>query len=223
MGFLGGARRVVRVPGWRKWNRGRKTATARVAKLQRQVNLLRPEPKENVVAIALPNVNDAAGGIQYMSAIVEGVNGNERIGNKIMMQRCNVLLNVGGTSASAGISMKVYLVRDLQSSGVVPVVSGTAQAIFTSFDPMAAFVNFFTKDRFKIMATWSFSDIMLNLGNGSSYRSSTIRLGTESHYHDATAAQTGAGKHAYYIVVLTQNGADTTDVSGAIEWVFTDV
>jgi len=224
MGFsLGGARRVVRVPGWRKWNRGRKTATAKVARLQRQVNLLRPEPKRDVVAITLNNVVDTTGAIQYVSALVEGSNGSERIGNKVHMLRCNVLLNCGGTTGTAGLFTKAYLVRDLESNGVVPVVAGTAQSIFSSTDPNTAFVNFFVKDRFKVLATWTWSDIVLANGNGPSYRSSTIRLGTDSYFHDATAAQTAAGKHSYYMVVLAQQANDTNDVVGAIEFVFTDV
>lgn len=220
MVFAGGARRVVRVPGWRKLQRNR---VSKFRHLQRKVAQLTPERKYDTVAFANNNITAAAGAISYISALVEGANGSERIGNKVRMLELYVQINTGGSNATQSLMCKTYLVRDLESNGVVPVISGTAQSIFTSFDPNTAFVNFFTKERFKVLRTWLWSEFPMAAGNLPTYRESRIKLGTYSHFHDATANQTAAGKHAYYLVTLTQDAVGTFDVVGAVEWTFTDV
>lgn len=218
---LGGARRVLRVSGWRRWKKRR---TGKLKHLQRKVARLTPEQKYDVVTFSQSNITAAAGAISYISALVEGANGSERIGNKVRMLHVKCQLNVGGAQATQGLILKSYLVRDLESNGVVPVISGTAQSIFSSFDPNTAYVNFFSKDRFKVLKVWLWTELCLTTGNDNSFRESFIKLDTFSYFHDATANQTAAGKHAYYLVTLSQESIGATiDCVGAFEWTFTDV
>lgn len=220
MNRLGGARRVLRIPGWRRFNRNR---IARFKHLQKKVARLTPEKKYDVVAFAQNNITAAAGAISYLSALVEGANGSERIGNKVRILELAIQINTGGSGATQSLMCKTYLVRDLESNGVVPVISGTAQSIFSSFDPNTAYVNFFTKDRFKVLKTWLWSEFCMAAGNLPTYKEGRLKLDTYSYFHDATANQTAAGKHAYYLVTLTQDVVGTFDVVGAVEWTFTDV
>lgn len=198
----------------------------RLTKLIRKVNALDPELKTFQASTSFTNVDDAAGQIVYVSGIAQGVDTYRRIGDKVSIKGIDINIKVtGGNLATAGnlALYGVYLIKDLQSSGVVPVVSGTDQSIFTNPGPTQAMVNFSTKDRFKILKKWVFGSGMLAGGNTLPIHSFKYKCNAVSTYHDATTAISGAGKNAYYLVVLSDDATDTVDMAMFTEIRFTDL
>jgi hypothetical protein len=211
------SRRVVRVAGWRKGRRQN-----RLVKLQRQVRALKPELK----CFQLPFTfsNQAAGAaIFYASAIAQGSDVFNRLGDKISQKKVYWQCGMNQAVGTSVTDWRLFLIRDLESNGVVPTVSGAVQAIFTSSDPDNAVIQNNTKERFKIMSVFDWHDPTVALGGErSGIRHAWVRTGTESRYHDATANQTGAGKNAYYVVVMTNTASVTTDLDGVLEFYYTD-
>lgn len=213
------------VAGRRRSSLYQETLDQRLNKLARKVNAIKPELKSFQAASAFTNVDDATGQIVYLSGIVQGGDVNARIGDKITAKSIQVNVKIiSGNSATITslFNYGVYLVRDSQSSGVIPVVSGTAQAIFDNPGPLQAIVNDNTKDRFKIVKKWLFSAGMLASGSCQSQKTLYAKLNHTMFYHDGTTAITGAGKNAYYLVCLSDDTTDTVDMAMFTEIRFTD-
>jgi len=210
-------RRVVRIAGWRG-NRRRST----LVKLQRQVRALKPELK----CFQLPYTfnNQASGAtIAYVSNIGQGSDVFNRLGDKISMKKVYNQAFLSGLAIGSQSIWRLFLIRDLESNGIIPTVSGAAQSIFTGADPGSAVVQNNVKERFKIIMIFDWSETtVVNGGTVTNLRTRWKVLNTETKYHDGTANQTGAGKHAYYLVVMTNTGVAVGDILGQLEFYYTD-
>lgn len=204
---------------------GKASTEARLLKLTKKVNALDPELKCYQAAGAFTNVDDATGQINYLTAIAQGTTIQERIGDKIQIKELfiNVKLLAGAVASAASTALYgVYLIRDMQSSGVLPVVSGTAQSIFAFPGPVQAVINPVTKDRFKIVRKFVFGGGMAAGGNQLPLCTFKVKLNHVIDWHDGTTAITGAGKNAYYLVLLSDDTNDTVDFATYLEIRFTD-
>lgn len=197
---------------------------AKLLKLTKKVNALAPELKTLQAAGSATNVDDAAGAISYITGIAQGSDVINRVGDKICLKEINIKAKItAGFTTGTQTLYGLYLVKDLQSNGVVPTVSGTAQSIFVNPGPVQAFVNVSTKDRFKIVRQFVFGGVPLAAGNQTDYVQFKVKCNHVMSYHDTTSAQTGSGKNAYYLVFLTDDATDTVDWAFFTELRFTDV
>lgn len=198
-----------------------------LAKLKRQVARLKPELKIFPSALAFTNV-PAAGSIGYVSAIVQGSNETDRDGNQIRPQWADIIIQCtsglpGPNVASQYLNYAAYFIKDSQSSGVIPTISGTAQSIFVGATPYTGLVQYNTKDRFKVLKEWHWNNNQLHNGTQPCLVRSRVRLGGVTDYHDTTAGQASAGKNAYYIVILTSDANGVVDFDSFVHFAYTDV
>lgn len=202
------------------------SVSKQLATLKRKVNQLNPETKTFQAATSFTNVDDAVGQIVYLSGITIGADVNTRLGEKISVKNISVRFKItsGNSATITNASLYgVYLICDNQSSGVVPVVSGSSQSIFVNPGPLQSDVNVYTKDRFKILRRWIYSAGMLAGGNQSVMQTFNVKRNHPSQYHDGTAAQSGAGKNSYYLVCMTDDTADTIDLAIWTQILYTDM
>lgn len=217
-------------PGFKARRTSRRTRLARrnlpyeLFRLKKQI-AMRPRPEMKVLqsTLTFSNVNDSAGDIQHLSAIPQGAELDDRLGDRINVSKINMLFTLtGGSTNTATLVYSFYLVKDLESNGVVPVIAGTVQSIFSSFNPTAAFPLGATKERFKVLARTDFGGAMLLNGNELDLKKRFVKTKSVTTYHDTSASQTGAGKNQYYVVLLSNDTADTVDGQCAFEIYYTD-
>lgn len=193
----------------------------KVARLSRAIG--RPEVKHFQVGGTIAPTA-AAGAIAYLSGIGQGSDDFNRIGSRINLKRLHQMVMMTTTSGvTAVLSYIIYIIKDLESSGVIPVVTGTAQAIFSNANPNQAFIQPAVKDRFKIVTQFEFAAVENLNGNRSPFRQKVLKRSDNMFYHDATGAQTGAGKNAFYIVALSNDAANTSVFTYESEFSYTDV
>lgn len=225
-------RRVYGGPSGSSYSRSAKRArvapplTAKVQALQRKVALLRPETKVLQTLVNISNVADTVGSITYISGVAQALTDTGRIGDKIRVTSVSGSISVYNQfSVVSGNLYSVFIVKDLDSSGVVPVISGTAQSIFSSFNSRTSFPQTGTTDRFKILARKDFASNAAALGGPQSgtYQTFNIKMNHTLTYRDTSSAQTGAGKNALYMVVLTDDINDAVDLVAPIAITYTDV
>jgi len=198
---------------------------ARLLKLQRKVNALDPELKCSQASGSLSNVSDTTGSILYLSGIAAGTTVQERVGEKIHVKQLNLnvkLVSDATTTITSTAVYGVYLIKDVLSNGVVPTISGGAQAIFLNPGPTQAMINPSTKDRFKIIRKFVYGGGMAASGSQNPLVSFKVKLNHAMDFQDNSAAQTGAGKNSYYLVILTDDTADQVDFATFREILFTD-
>lgn len=202
-------------------NKKAKSLPAKVSRLQRQVALLRPEEKVFQGSLSVNNITQAAGSIQYVSLVLQGSGDSNRIGDTIRPTYIRVvgLVNPFGSVTQ----MRMFLVKDMQSNGLVPTIAG-ANAILTSFVPRIALPNVANRKRFKIIWEYSMTDNQALQGvDGSPYwDTGRIPLSGVTTYQGTAAAQADALKNQYYFVTIV-DGADTLDYNAGYEIGFTDV
>lgn len=198
-----------------------------ITKLKRQVARLKPELKICPVAISFTNLPNT-GAVGYLSGVAQGSNETERDGNQIRPQYIDVKIQLTSnlptqTATTAPYLYSAYIIKDMQSSGTVPTVSGTVNSMFVGNGPYTAFIQYNTRDRFKILKEFHWNNAGLNNGAQPSMKSARVRLSGVTDFHDTTAAQASAGKNAYYLVMLTNDPAALVDFDAFIQFAYTDV
>lgn len=201
----------------------KRTTEQRLMHLTKKVNALNPELKSFQVSGAFTDVSVATGQIAYVTSIAQGSDVFNRIGDKISAKEITVLFKpTGGAAGTFANLYGLYLIKDMESNGVIPVVSGTAQSIFANPGPLQAIVNTNVKERFKIVKKWIFGGAALVGSNQIPYHEFKLKLNHVMNFHDATGANTGGGKNAYYLVALSDDASNTIDFSWYAELRFTD-
>lgn len=197
---------------------------ARLMKLTRVVNAMKPELKCYQQRTDITNVT-GAGAISYVSSILQGSDVVNRLGDRIRAKKVTLqyklesgFTGIAGSTAVYG----VYLIKDNQASGLVPVISGTPQAIFTNSSPLAAIIAPTVKDRFTILRSHIFGGPSVGLGNEIPLHKWVVKQDSITSYQGAGGTIASAGKNAYWIVILTDDAANTVDVSYFAELLFTD-
>lgn len=206
----------------RKFNPKPKSVAQKVTRLQRQVALLKPEVKYFQGIFNTANITQAAGLIVFLSGMTQGSADNNRIGDSIRPKsiRCRGLF----ADSAAVTQLRMLLVKDNDSNGLTPVISGATTAILTTFVPRSAFLTNQNKKRFTIMYDRYMT--LTSITNGYSahpaFDTGVIKLSGLTTYINSGGTGADAGKNQYYWVVLT-DGADTLDLNGGWELGFTDV
>jgi len=203
----------------------RNTAKKQLLLMKRKINSMSPELKLRPVQIDATNVT-TSGNLQFLTAIPQGTNETERLGNKIRLRGMEINAQVvagNATGANTKYTYSMFLVRDSQSAGAAPVVSGTAQAIFPSAGPLTPQVQYNTRDRFKIILQHNWDAHRLATGNQNNNVQFKLKFDQTVEYHDTSAAVASAGKNSYYIVFLTDDVGGTVDFSVFTNILYTDV
>jgi len=200
--------------------------SAKVKALQKKVALLRPETKVLQTTVNVTNVTDTVGSITYLSGVAQALTDTGRIGDKIHVTNISGAISAYNNVAAANNYIySVFIIKDSDSNGVVPVISGTAQAMFTSFNARLAFTQTGTTERFKILARHDFAANAAALGGPQSgtFQKFNIKLNHTLTYRDTSSAQTGAGKNALYMVIITDDTADVVDFVAPVAIEYVDV
>lgn len=198
------------------------TLVNKVSRLQRQVALLKPEMKIFQSTGNFGNISTNQ--IQYLSAIAQGSDKINRIGDTIRLKYLYIKGDIEDWATTTKELFHLALVLDKDSNGVVPAVSGTAESIFTSGNATSSLVQFNTNDRYKLLWEFTMTDSALNNGyRGLPYWEAKIPLNYVGTFRDTSGAQTGAGKNALYFTVIVNTAALVADVNFAWEIKFTDV
>lgn len=203
--------------------RAKRSTSSQLVALKRKVSRLSPEVKDHQVSSATFDPTTAAGAIVYVSNIGTGTSDNQRVGKKVVISRIKVRLSIAGLPAAAAAPLycSVYLIKDAESAGTVPTISGAATSIFTSFDPTTAMEARENKDRFKILNQWHFDQNTAQSDYNILNRAVDYKCNHVLHFSDDSTTQAAAGKNALYLVALTTS--DDIDMNFACEFDFTDV
>lgn len=199
-----------------------KSLPAKVTRLQRQVALLRPEEKVFQGTISVNNITQAAGNIQYVSAVLQGSADSSRVVDTIRPTYIRVIGLVNPFLLVTQVRM--FLVKDLQSNGVIPTIGSATSSILTTFLPRTALPTTTTRKRFKILWEYSMTDNQALQGvDGSPYfDTGRIPLSGVTTFQATTGGVADALKNQYYFVTIV-DGADTLDYNAGYEIGFTDV
>lgn len=197
------------------------TSSGQLAALKRKVARLQPELKDLQVTQLAFDPTAAAGQIDYLSGTVVGTSDVNRIGKKINITNIRVRVSLSVSPAAGHDTCMVFLIRDRESAGVVPTISGAATSIFTSFSPHDVLQRASTIDRFTILNQWTFNSAAALADYNLPNRVFEWKGNMVLEYADDTAAQTGASKNALYLVALAT--VDTFDMNYAVHCKFTDV
>jgi len=207
-----------------KYRKTSPSISGKILRLQRTVAALRPEVKQLQTVTTISNLAQATGNIAYISGVAQGTTDASRIGDTIRPKYLNVSQYFINPGATAGF-YSTFVVLDKESNGVVPVISGTAQAVFSTFNNTEVFTNPSTEKRFKILKRFDVSSASHLSGapGGSLVQHARIPLSGMMHFHDTSSAQTGAGKNALYLITITNDSTNVADFSLTSQLGFTDV
>lgn len=200
--------------------------SAKVKTLQRKVALLRPETKELHTLVNASNITSAAGSITYLSGINQSLTDAGRIGDRVRVTSLSGSVSMySGAAAVTGNMYSVFIVKDTDSNGVVPIISGSYLSILSAFNPRTTFAETANSDRFKILARKDFASNSYNLGGPQSgtFQKFNIKMNHVLTYRDTTPIQGGAGKNALYMVIIHDDAGSTVDFVSPVTMTYTDV
>lgn len=191
--------------------------------LKRKVARIAPEKKVNVISQSVSNVDDATGGIAYISGLAQGVDFVNRVGERVYYDHLELNVAVtSGASSNFTALYAAYLVKDVMSTGAFPSIAGTPQSIFASTSPIGGHINPLMRDRFKVLRRWDFNGVAIISGNTPAMQRWSVSLSGPSEFLDTTSAVTAAGKNSYYVVILSNDSADVIDFNINGQMIFTD-
>lgn len=219
-----GAKRVMAFPK-RHVKRAKRTDHVKLLRLQRTVNALRPEVKYfNAATTQSPST--AAATVLYLSQIAQGTDNINRVADKIRSVFVEIIVSanyVMPTPPVAGNSTMFYLVQDLESSGVAPVAASTVQAIFLLPDPQRAIQNPDTRERFKILGSYDFSETRTQNGTTPNVWRKKFKMAKAITYHDTTSGVASAGKNSLFLIGMSNLAIGVGSFQVAWTVAFTDV
>lgn len=201
-----------------------KTISAKVSRLQRQVAVLRPELKWVSGTSSLPNVDDAAGGIAYVSGIAQGTNVDNRVGEVVMAKRLDINVKVLSNVAALNtfVTYRILLILDKDSNGVVPTITAVANAIMLGSQPINL-LNRVAAGRFKILRDKYITAGQLQSGSEANIWKWEVPLNHKMTFRGTNSTQAEAGKNSLYLVCLSDDTADVVDFASAQQLGYTDV
>jgi len=118
----------------------------------------------------------------------------------------------------------MFIVKDMQSNGLVPLVGGGALTILNALQPRTALPLTATRKRFKIIWELSMTDNQAAQGvdGAPAWDTGRIPLSGITTYQASSGINVDALKNQYYLVTIV-DGADTLDYNAGYEIGFTDV
>ena len=197
---------------------------AKLKRLQRVVSALRPETKTFTTIGTLSSISTSAGVIGLISGVATGSTDSTRIGKRIRLTNLNFMLKVQATMGSSQADhLSVYVIRDKQCNGVLPTITGSADSIFSSSDPLTAVMVPSNRDRFKVV--WQ------GHMDAPEQTNSTLKFSPYAKYklNDVctfqadTALIGSADQNAYFIVALCNDASLAGVCYYTAQFDFTDV
>jgi len=189
------------------------TVDKQLIALKRKVKQFEPEVKMIGINQSMTNVQGGVGDVLYISGIVQGTNYSERLGHQVRPVYMELNLTVSGLTASSVEPISVYLIKDKQSDGTVPDLSGASNSVFFGNTPISGVRNPLTRDRFTVLRQWDFTAVMINSGNMCNLMKWRIPLTGVTEYIGTSAAQTSSQKNQYYLMCSSSETANTLDVT----------
>jgi len=210
-----------------KRSRSSPPLSAKVKALQRKVALLSPEVKEFTVSSSSTNVTAAAGAINYLFPVVQGIADSNRIGDKIRALKMELRVRTGSfeTPNVGNSTYGVTVVVDKESNGAIPTISGSVtSSVFPSFDPVGQqSVQTTTSDRFKILKQYVYTAGMLLNGGNAGIITFSLPLNRNMTYNATTGAVTDASGNQIYLIFTTNDSANVVDFIYTAKLYFTDL
>lgn len=201
-----------------------RTVGAEMLKLKRQVKALTPEHKVFLNSITPIAPLSAVPTISYLNAIGQGSDSFNRIGDRIRILGFETRLHLDAILNNAAQNNTWFMiVKDLESNGVVPTVSGTAQAIFVGPLPQSTLIETSVRERFKVIAYYKFPGAMVDNGNQTGCVQKDFKQNVLCTFHDGGTGTTAAGKNAYYLVGVTDSAAAGGTFTFNYSIIYTDI
>ncbi len=147
------------------------------------------------------------GTVDYVSAIIQGTDVNQRLGDSIKLQ--HIEFNYGVTASGADAFVRVLLVRDMENGGASPSVAnilevnGTAKTVFSS-------KNFLNRNRFAVL--YDETTTLTALSDTRCSYKVTIPIEKHVKYRGSSAAAGSAAEGSLYWITTT----DLTTLQPAI-------
>lgn len=206
-----------------KKNKTMSSDHSKLMKLQRAVAQLAPEMKWLTSTGSFTNIDDAIGSIASVSLIAQGSDDFNRIGNVVSAKQFTMNIKLISGGAGGGVATyKVYLIRDLDSNGTIPSISGTVNSIFEGSQPINQLLRT-AENRFKILRQKTLSASQLGAGTTPYLFNWTLPLNFKMTFRGSAGTQANVGKHGLYIVIVSDDSTDTVDFAYSYQLGFTDV
>lgn len=202
------------------------TLSAKFKSLQRKVALLSPETKYFRGTVNQSNVT-TAGSVSWMSAVLAGTGQSNRIGEKIRVTGIKLRCQYGQYK-SVNTAPGVYyfaMVKDSESSGAIPTLSGATTSIFSGTGPaQAVAVQDTTKDRFQVVRSFLVDSNQLYAGAspGSTW-DWKVKCNSVMTFQSSGGTVADASKNHLYFVIMTDDTTGTLDVACDFEIAYIDV
>jgi len=195
----------------------------KLLKLQRAVASLAPELKWFTSSGSVLNVNDGNGSIACVSLVAQGTDDVNRIGNQISAKKISINCKLidGGSAVGSVSTYTVYLVRDDDSNGIIPTVSGAANSILDGSQPINQLQRS-VENRFKILRKKVLTGAMLAAGSAHYLWNWTVPLNFKMTFRGSAGTQINVGRYGLYLVFVSDDAADTVDFAYTQHLCFTD-
>lgn len=201
-----------------------KTVAAQVSRLQRQVALLRPEVKYFYSGVSNANVTAAGGVIFPLAVCNQGVGVDERIGDQVRGQFIRFTNTYVRGSGSNGKQYRYIVVKDNDAAGAAPAIAGSNQAVLETFDPTTTFLQNSARNRFTVLYDKLVTiDAIPALDMYPEVHQGYIKTAFPIRYTGSTNGAASAGKNAVWMIVITNDVANTADFTTYWEFAYTDV
>lgn len=202
------------------------TLSAKFKSLQRKVALLSPETKYFRGTVAQSNVA-STGTVSWMSAILAGTGQSNRIGEKIRVTGIKLRCQYGQFKTVSSTPAMYYfaMIKDSESSGAIPTLSGATTSIFSGTAPTAGVAVLDTsKDRFQVVRSILVDSNQLYAGAspGSTW-DWKVKCNSVMTFQSSGGTVADASKNHLYFVIMTDDTAGTLDVACDFEISYIDV
>jgi len=195
---------------------------SKLVRLQRTVNLLKPEVKCAQFTGSFANVVGGTGAIDYLSQVAQGVTKGARLGDQIRVTRLQIRIQGTAPVANSSVVNRIIIVRDKSQVGGTPSISGGVTSIFSSGNSTALQLPN-NMDRFQIMKDVMYSPNEQVLGNKSGEYAFDMKLNLLTDFISTGASVANSSKNAMYIIVLTDDTTNVQDWAWTVNLHFTDV
>lgn len=205
------------------------TLTSQVKSLQRFVKKLAPEVKSADISINTTNLT-SAGSVIHLSAIAQGSNLSNRIGDSINVTRLDFGLEISkSTDAPGPITAGTVRFAIVQDKQQVPDTAPAAADIFTNANPLLDFPNTAQQDRFRVLWISPIlsiprmsldTDTNVGIPTINNFVTGSVNCRITVEYNGT--ASTDQQKNGLYFVSLTDDAVGTMDTSGVLRISYTD-
>lgn len=193
------------------WSLAKRTA-AGLNEIRKLINV-----EEKYVDYNFTSNPTQTGTVDYVSAIVQGLDVNQRVGDSIKLQ--GIELNYGITASGADAFVRVLLVRDMENAGSTPTVANILEVNATAKTVFSA-KNFLNRNRFSVL----YDETTALTALSDTRCSYTVTIPIEKHvkYRGTTAAGGSAAEGSIYWLAITDLTTLQPSIPVYMRMMFTD-